>query len=87
MLQHLLELVFHRHHSEFVAAVDDKDDALHVIVYFLPEIAELLRARHVGEREVKVAVCECFERESNGGLDLVDLVMRQTKGAWAWARR
>ncbi len=76
----MLELVFHRDHSEFVAAVDDKDDALHVIVYFLPEVAELLRARHVGERKVKIAICECFERESDGGLDLVDLVMRRTRG-------
>ncbi len=56
---------------------------MHVIVYFLPEVAELLRARHVGEREIKVTVCECFERESDGGLDLVDLVIRRAREEWA----
>lgn len=72
LAQEGLELVLGVRHAGLIVAVNDKDDALCILVVEAPELANLVLTSDVPYGELEISVFHSFYIESNGGRCLND---------------
>lgn len=66
MCKHVLQLVLHNHHAEFVRRVDYPYDDLSILVIVFPHVSVFTLPAHIKHREIDVLVVEFFNLETDG---------------------